>query len=164
MAGLPRPVFGYIGVVDERIDYELLARLADSTQGSVVMVGPWTKVDPASFPRRDNLHWLGSRDYSDLPGYAKGFDVCIMPFAMNEATRFINPTKALEYMATGRPIVSTPVEDVVAQFSDVITIAQGFCKRLRMPVNVPLCSPTRSESSAGLRWRREIRGNRLSPA
>ena len=123
MADLPRPVFGYIGVVDERIDYELLARLADSTQGSVVMVGPWTKVDPASFPRRDNFHWLGSRDYSELPGYAKGFDVCIMPFAMNEATRFINPTKALEYMATGRPIVSTPVEDVVAQFSDVITIA-----------------------------------------
>lgn len=123
MADLPRPVFGYVGVVDERIDYELLARLADSTPGSVVMVGPSTKVDPASFPRRNNLHWLGSRDYSDLPGYAKGFDVCIMPFAMNEATRFINPTKALEYMATGRPIVSTPVEDVVAQFSEVITIA-----------------------------------------
>ena len=123
IADLPRPVFGYIGVVDERIDYELLARLADSTQGSVVMIGPWTKVEPTSFPRRDNLHWLGGRDYSDLPRYAKGFDVCIMPFAMNEATRFINPTKALEYMATGRPIVSTPVEDVVAQFSSVITIA-----------------------------------------
>jgi glycosyltransferase involved in cell wall biosynthesis len=124
MSHLPRPIFGYIGVVDERIDYELLACLAESTQGSVVMIGPWTKVDPASFPRPDNLHWLGGRDYSDLPRYAKGFDVCIMPFAMNEATRFINPTKALEYMATGRPIVSTPVEDVVAQFSDVITIAR----------------------------------------
>jgi glycosyltransferase involved in cell wall biosynthesis len=124
MAGLSRPVFGYIGVVDERIDYELLTRLADSTEGSVVMVGPWTKVDPASFPHRDNLQWLGGRDYSDLPRYAKGFDVCVMPFAINEATRFINPTKALEYMATGRPIVSTPVEDVVSQFSDVITIAK----------------------------------------
>jgi glycosyltransferase involved in cell wall biosynthesis len=121
---LPRPIFGYIGVVDERIDYELLVCLTESTQGSVVMVGPWTKVEPASFPRRNNLHWLGGRDYSDLPCYAKGFDVCIMPFAMNESTRFINPTKALEYMAAGRPIVSTPVEDVVAQFSDVITIAE----------------------------------------
>jgi len=123
VGGLPRPVFGYIGVVDERIDYELLASLADSTKGSVVMIGPSTKVDTNSFPRRDNLHWLGGRDYSHLPRYVKGFDVCIMPFAMNEATRFINPTKALEYMATGRSIVSTPVEDVVAQFSDVITIA-----------------------------------------
>jgi glycosyltransferase involved in cell wall biosynthesis len=124
LAELPHPIFGYIGVVDERIDYDLLAHLAASTKGSLVMIGPWTKVDPASFPRRDNLHWLGGRNYLDLPSYAKGFDVCIMPFARNEATRFINPTKALEYMATGRPIVSTPVEDVVAQFSDVITIAE----------------------------------------
>jgi len=123
LADLPRPIFGYIGVVDERMDYELLEYLADSTRGSVIIVGPWTKVDPVSFPRGDNLHWLGGRDYSDLPRYAKGFDVCMMPFAMNDATRFINPTKALEYMATGRPIVSTPVEDVVAQFSDVIKIA-----------------------------------------
>ena len=124
LADLPRPIFGYIGVVDERIDYDLVTQLADSTNGTVVMVGPWTKVDPASFPRRDNLHWLGGRSYADLPRYAKAFDVCTMPFAMNEATRFINPTKALEYMATGRPIVSTPVDDVVAQFSHVITIAE----------------------------------------
>src|SRR5438874_9267220 len=96
MAGLPRPIFGYIGVVDERIDYELLEYLADSTRGSVIIVGPWTKVDPVSFPRRDNLHWLGGRDYSDLPRYAKGFGVCMMPFAMNDATRFINPTRVLE--------------------------------------------------------------------
>jgi glycosyltransferase involved in cell wall biosynthesis len=138
LADLPRPIFGYIGVVDERIDYELLERLADFTKGSVVMIGPSTKVDPASFPRRENLYWLGGRDYSDLPGYAKGFGVCIMPFAMNEATRFINPTKSLEYMATGRPIVSTPVEDVVAQFSDVIVIAEdaraftSACERAAM--------------------------------
>src|SRR5205814_728687 len=103
---------------------------------SVIIVGPWTKVDPVSFPRRDNLHWLGGRDYSDLPRYAKGFGVCMMPFAMNDATRFINPTKALEYMATGRPIVSTPVEDVVRQFSQVATIANdapdfiAACQRL----------------------------------
>src|SRR5205814_5121814 len=113
---------------------------------SVIIVGPWTKVDPVSFPRRDNLHWLGGRDYSDLPRYAKGFGVCMMPFAMNDATRFINPTKALEYMATGRPIVSTPVEDVVTQFGDVVTIAQSAsefiqdCKRLASNT-----SPTRIE-------------------
>jgi glycosyltransferase involved in cell wall biosynthesis len=123
VADLPRPIFGYIGVVDERIHYDLLAQLAKATRGSVVVVGPSTKVDRATFPQRDNLHWLGGRDYTELPAYAKAFDVCLMPFAMNEATRFINPTKALEYMATARPVVSTPVEDVVAQFSDIVTIA-----------------------------------------
>jgi Glycosyl transferases group 1 len=140
MVGMPRPILGYIGVVDERIDYELLASLAESTSGSIVMVGPWTKVDAASFPRRNNLHWLGGRDYADLPRYAKGFDVCMMPFAMNDATRFINPTKALEYMATGRPIVSTPVEDVLAQFSNVITIAndaQAFAQACERAANLP---------------------------
>jgi len=124
IADLPKPIYGYIGVVDERVDYDLLAALADSSDGSVVMVGPWTKVDRATFPRRNNLHWLGGRDYSDLPAYAKGFDVCLMPFALNEATEFINPTKALEYMGTGKPIVATPVEDVVMQFSDVVTVAE----------------------------------------
>jgi glycosyltransferase involved in cell wall biosynthesis len=122
---LPRPIFGYIGVVDERIDYDLLAKLADSTSGSVIIVGPSTKVDPATFPQRTNLHWLGGRDYAQLPAYAKTFAVCLMPFALNEATRFINPTKALEYMATGRPIVSTPVRDVVSQFSDIVLIAHN---------------------------------------
>lgn len=126
VASLPGPRFGYIGVVDERIDYDLLANLADCSAGSVVMIGPHTKVDPATFPRRKNLHWLGARDYSDLPAYARGFDVCLMPFALNAATEFINPTKALEYMATGTPIVSTPVEDVVMQFSEVVTIAADY--------------------------------------
>ena len=120
---LPRPIFGYIGVVDERVDYDLFGKLADSTNGSVLVVGPTAKVDPASFPQRPNLHWLGVRKYAELPGYAKSFDVCVMPFALNDATRFINPTKALEYMATGRPIVSTPITDVVRQFRHVVTIA-----------------------------------------
>jgi glycosyltransferase involved in cell wall biosynthesis len=122
---LLHPIFGYIGVVDERIDYDLLAALADSGNGSVVMVGPSTKVDPATFPRRANLHWLGGRDYADLPAYAKSFEVCLMPFALNRATEFINPTKALEYMGTGKPIISTRVEDVVMQFSDVVLIADS---------------------------------------
>ena len=140
VAHLARPIFGYIGVVDERIDYDLLRRLADSGPGSVVMVGPSTKVDPASFPQRHNLHWVGGRDYSDLPAYAKAFDVCLMPFALNDATKFINPTKALEYMATGRPIVSTAVEDVVDQFADVVLIAddhKSFAEICRHAAAVP---------------------------
>lgn len=128
VANLARPILGYFGVVDERIDYELLAGLADAAPGSVAMVGPFTKVDPASLPKRKNLHWLGGRDYAELPAYAKTFDVCLMPFALNDATKFINPTKALEYMATGKPIVSSAVEDVVLQFSDIIAIAQDHAE------------------------------------
>lgn len=124
MARFSGPVLGYIGVVDERLDYDLLAKLADHNLGwDVAVVGPHAKVDPADFPRNENLHFLGGRDYSQLPRYAKAFDVCLMPFAKNEATEFINPTKALEYMATGTPIVSSDIEDVVRQFGHVASIA-----------------------------------------
>jgi glycosyltransferase involved in cell wall biosynthesis len=104
------------------------------------MIGPSTKVDPTTFPQRPNLHWLGGRDYTHLPAYVRGFDVCLMPFALNDATKFINPTKALEYMATGRPIVSTAIEDVVVQFSDVVKVAgspQEFVETCRRVTESP---------------------------
>jgi glycosyltransferase involved in cell wall biosynthesis len=124
VAGLNRPVLGYFGVVDERLDYELIEKLADADpKWNIVMVGPTAKVDPNALPKRANLHWLGRREYDQLPNYTKAFDVCLMPFALNEATEYINPTKALEYMATGRPIVSTAVPDVVSNFSDAVNIA-----------------------------------------
>ena len=133
VANLPGPVFGFFGVVDERMDYALVAALADAhPEGSVVIVGPMTKVDPATIPQRPNLHWLGGRDYQQLPNYVKKFDVCLMPFALNEATEYINPTKALEYMATERPIVSTPVEDVVLQFSGVVKISKNSEEFVRL--------------------------------
>lgn len=124
VAGLKKPVLGYFGVVDERIDYGLLDQLARAGNWNIVMVGPPCKVDPKEFPQHRNLHWLGRKEYAELPAYTKAFDVCLMPFAMNEATEFINPTKALEYMATGRPIVSTPVPDVVSNFGKVVKIAK----------------------------------------
>lgn len=124
IAALSKPVLGFFGVVDERMDYGLIAHLADAhPEWNLALVGPHAKVDPAGFPRRANIHWLGGRDYSQLPGYVKAFDVCLMPFAVNEATEYINPTKALEYMAAGRPVVSTAIDDVVAQFSKVVKIA-----------------------------------------
>lgn len=126
IAPLKTPVLGYFGVVDERMDYELVARLADANRDwSVVIIGPAIKVDPAAFPRRPNLHWLGGRDYKDLPACCKGFDVCLMPFAMNEHTEFINPTKSLEYMATGREIVSSAVPDVISNFGSVVKVARS---------------------------------------
>ena len=121
---LPRPVLGYFGVVDERLDYDLIDRLAGRfSTGSVVFVGPVVKVDPRELPARGNVHWLGQRAYAQLPEYVKGFDVCLMPFALNEATEFINPTKTLEYMAAGKPIVSTAVPDVVRNFAPVVSVA-----------------------------------------
>ena len=126
IAGLPGPVLGYYGVIDERLDYSLIGRIAtDNPHASVVMVGPVVKVDPRDLPQAPNLHWMGQRDYAQLPQYVKGYDVCLMPFALNEATEYINPTKTLEYMAAGKPIVSTAVADVVHNFTPVVSVARS---------------------------------------
>ncbi len=123
-ARVKSPVAGYFGVIDERLDYDLLAKLAKKNpELTLVMVGPTAKVNPADLPHARNIHWLGQRDYDDLPRYVKAFDVCLMPFAINEATEYINPTKTLEYMAAGKPIVSTAIADVVRNFHPVVTVA-----------------------------------------
>jgi glycosyltransferase involved in cell wall biosynthesis len=126
VASLPKPVIGWFGVIDERFDYDLLRKAAALRPNwSFVLVGPVVKVDPNSLPQAKNIHWLGGRDYKVLPNYCRAFDVCMMPFALNEATEYINPTKALEYLATGKPVVSTPVRDVVRQYTDTIHIADS---------------------------------------
>ena len=123
---LGRKVMGYFGVIDERLDYDLLRILAArNPDADLVMVGPVVKVDPAELPQAANIHWLGQRQYAELPSYVKGFDVCLMPFALNEATEYINPTKTLEYMAAGKPIVSTAVSDVVHNFTPVVAVADS---------------------------------------
>jgi beta-glucosidase/6-phospho-beta-glucosidase/beta-galactosidase len=121
-----KPILGFFGVVDERMDYDLIAKLADENpEWRIVMIGPVVKVDPNSLPRRPKIYWLGSRNYSQLPLYGKAFDLCLMPFAINEATEFINPTKALEYMAMGKPVISTDVGDVYRNFGDVVKVAKN---------------------------------------
>lgn len=138
---LPKPVIGWFGVVDERMDYALVAEMArQRPQWSFVLVGPVVKVDPATLPQADNLHWVGQRDYKELPLYCRGYDVCMMPFALNEATRYINPTKALEYLATGRPVISTPVQDVVDQYTGTIAIAATAEEFIR-EIEAALCGP-----------------------
>lgn len=119
-----RPIIGWFGVVDERVDYHLLAEVARMRPNwTLAIVGPVVKVDPNLLPHANNLHWLGGRDYQMLPNYCAAFDICMMAFAINKATEFINPTKALEYLATGRPVISTPVKDVIKQYTDVVEIA-----------------------------------------
>ncbi|MDF3058319.1 MAG: glycosyltransferase [Rariglobus sp.] len=151
VAALPGPVLGYFGVVDERIDYTLLAALADAQPDwSIAMVGPFAKIDPARLPRRPNLHWMGARPYERLPAITKGFSVCLMPFALNAATEYINPTKALEYMAAGRPVVSTAINEVRTNFSAVSRIARSheeFIKMCRREIR----SPSRLRVQRGLK-------------
>ena len=123
-AGLPHPRLGYCGVIDERIDLNLIAALADAhPEWQLVMVGPVVKIGQDALPRRGNIHWLGQQSYDDLPRFMAGWDVCLLPFALNDATRFISPTKTLEYMAAGKPSVSTRIRDVVEPYGHVVAIA-----------------------------------------
>jgi UDP-galactopyranose mutase len=116
---IPRPRFGFYGVVDERFDTAYVdeaARLRPEWQ--FVIVGPVVKIDPASLPKRANIHYIGQRSYDDLPAYLHHWDVAILPFARNDATRFISPTKTLEYLAAGKPVISTPIADVVDPYGE----------------------------------------------
>jgi len=141
LAALGKPVLGYFGVVDERLDYELIARVADANRDwSVAIIGPALKVEDIPLPQRPNLHWLGQQPYADLPAFCKGLDVCLMPFALNKATEYINPTKALEYMATGRMVVSSAVPDVVRNFGRVVNVAKDhdeFIAHCRKAIESP---------------------------
>lgn len=122
---IPGPRLGFFGVIDERLDTALLARLADAEPDwQLVMVGPLERIDPSTLPQRRNIHWLGPQPYQLLPQLVADWDVCLLPFALNDATRFISPTKTLEYMAAEKPVVSTPVHDVVAMYGDVVRIGR----------------------------------------
>jgi glycosyltransferase involved in cell wall biosynthesis len=117
---LPRPRLGFYGVIDERFDTELLARAAEMRPDwSFVMVGPVVKISDEDLPKRSNIPYLGSKTYDQLPAYLSGWDVALMPFAMNESTQFISPTKTPEYLAGGKPVVSTPVKDVVRHYGEL---------------------------------------------
>jgi glycosyltransferase involved in cell wall biosynthesis len=116
---VPRPRLGYCGVIDERMDLDLIRGIAERRPDwQIVMVGPTAKLSPEQLPRAGNIHYLGMKSYDDLPSYLAGWDVAILPFARNDATRFISPTKTPEYLAAGRPVVSTSVRDVVRPYGD----------------------------------------------
>jgi glycosyltransferase involved in cell wall biosynthesis len=116
---IPHPRFGFFGVVDERFDIELLDQVAKAKpEWHFVILGPVVKIDPASLPHYDNIHYLGGKKYEELPAYIAGWDIATIPFAMNDSTKFISPTKTPEYLAAGKPVISTPIKDVVSPYGD----------------------------------------------
>jgi len=125
-AALPHPRLGYYGVIDERMDLELIASVADARPAwSLIMVGPVVKIGEDDLPRRPNIHYLGAKTYAELSRYLSGWDVALMPFALNDATRFISPTKTPEYLAAGRPVVTTPIADVLRQYGALEAVKVG---------------------------------------
>ena len=123
---IAHPRLGFFGVIDERFDIDLLDAVASARpHWQFVMLGPITKIDPAMLPQRLNIHYLGAKSYEELPQYIAGWDVALLPFAINEATRYISPTKTPEYLAAGKPVVSTPITDVIRPYGqmDLVRIA-----------------------------------------
>jgi UDP-galactopyranose mutase len=122
----PRPRLGFFGVIDERLDRGLVAAVAQTrSDWQLIFIGPVVKIDPETLPQLPNVHYLGRKNYADLPGYIAHWDAAMMPFALNEATRFISPTKTPEYLAAGKPVISTPIVDVVHSWGhlDAVRIA-----------------------------------------
>lgn len=132
IASIKSPIVGYYGVIDERIDLELLHETAKKLPSvSFVMIGPLAKIEENDLPKKPNIHYLGMKSYKELPHYLKAFDIAMMPFAINDATKYISPTKTLEYMAAGKPIISTKIKDVVRDYSICVSLIENpdeFCE------------------------------------
>ncbi len=124
LAGRDRPILGFYGVIDERLDLDLVAAVSDARPAwTIALIGPVVKIAESDLPRRPNIVYAGKQAYEDLPRFLASFDVAILPFALNEATRFISPTKTLEYLAGEKPVVSTPIPDVIELYGRVVEIA-----------------------------------------
>ncbi len=142
-AGIPHPRVGFYGVLDERFDSDLLAEVARlRPEVHFVMLGPVVKIEEASLPQAANLHYLGGKSYKELPTYLSGWDAAMLPFALNDATRFISPTKTPEYLAAGKRVISTPIRDVVHDYGDpgLVEIAgtpQQFAEALDRALEAP---------------------------
>ena len=126
-ANIPHPRAGFFGVLDERFDHALLKDVsALRPEVHFILLGPVVKIDPAILPQAGNIHYLQGKSYQDLPSYLAHWDVALLPFALNEATRFISPTKTPEYLAAGKPVVSTPIRDVISGYGN-----EGPCRHRR---------------------------------
>ena len=150
--GIPHPRLGYAGVIDEHINVELIGEMAARRPDwQFVMIGPVVKIDPASLPKQSNIHWLGMKDYASLPQYLAGWDVALMPFAINDSTRYISPTKTPEYLAAGLPVVSTPIRDVERQYGELGLVriegdTRGFIAAIEQSLTYEM----------GFKWRHRV--------
>jgi UDP-galactopyranose mutase len=141
-ANIPAPRLGYYGVIDERLDLDLIRLVASACPKiSFVFIGPVVKISPEDLPKAKNIHYLGQKPYAELPAYLSGWDAALMPFALNEATRFISPTKTPEYLAAGRPVIGTKVADVVRSYGNVPGVflandAGGFAKACKAAISM----------------------------
>jgi UDP-galactopyranose mutase len=123
-AAIPHPRAGFFGVLDERFDHALMAEVARLRPDvHFIFLGPVVKIDPATLPQAKNIHYLGGKSYAELPQYLAGWDVALIPFALNESTRYISPTKTPEYLAAGKPVVSTPIHDVISGYGNAGLVA-----------------------------------------
>jgi UDP-galactopyranose mutase len=155
-ANIPHLRLGFAGVIDERMDIDLLAELASARPDwHLVLVGPIVKISPDQLPKLPNIHYLGSKPYADLPSYMAGWDIALLPFALNESTRYISPTKTPEYLAAGLPVVSTPIRDVVAPYgvAELANIGKNAADFVAAVERELACSE--SERS---RWLRRVDG------
>lgn len=149
-APLPWPRLGYAGVIDERMDLDLLRHVAERRpQWQLVLLGPVVKIDAASLPKAPNIHYLGIKPYAELPAYMSAWNIGMLPFALNESTRFISPTKTPEYLAAGLQVISTPIRDVVSPYGDLglVGIANGASEFISVSDRL-LASPISSEGRA----------------
>lgn len=124
---IKNPKIGYFGVIDERFDLDLLEQISSQKpEWNFIIIGPVVKISPDSLPKKDNIFYLGQKNYKELPSYIQNWDAAIIPFADNESTKFISPTKVLEYLAAGKKVVSTPIQDVVFPYgvNNIVKIAE----------------------------------------
>jgi glycosyltransferase involved in cell wall biosynthesis len=161
LASRPHPVLGYYGVIDERLDLDLIDAVATAhPEWTIAMIGPVAKISRADLPQRSNIVYYGAQAYASLPSFLACFDVALLPFARNKATRFISPTKTLEYLAAGKPVVSTPIADVIDLYGDVVRFGatpEGFAAAIDALLNEAPTARTQRESrsraiAAGYDW------------
>src|SRR4051812_33715493 len=156
-AGIPHPRLGYCGVIDERIDMDLIAAIAKiRPDWHIVMVGPVVKISEDDLPRAENIHYLGGKDYKELPAYLGGWDVGLLPFALNESTRYISPTKTPEYLAAGLRVVSSAIADVVTPYGDldmvrIATTPEQFVQEIEFNLQPEQSDPEQNEA-----WRTQV--------